>query len=100
MNPKIFQMLTTGTWSLIALSIFLHSSVVAQMPAAIRYELTFQDVDRHAIDVTATFPSEGRKELTLEMPTWTPGSYLIREYARHIEQVTASIAADGSALPI
>ncbi len=101
MNSKSSGILSIGTCFLIALFVFLQSSVmVAQMPAAIRYELTFQDVDRHAIDVTATFPTEGRRELTLEMPTWTPGSYLIREYARHIEQLTASNAADGSALPI
>ena len=28
-------------------------------------------------------------KLVFEMPGWTPGSYLIREYARHVQDVTA-----------
>ena len=33
----------------------------------------------------------------LKMPVWTPGSYLIREYARHVESFTAN-GAGGNAL--
>jgi len=32
------------------------------------------------------------------MPVWTPGSYLIREYARHVQELTAA-TEDGSPLP-
>jgi len=37
--------------------------------------------------VRATDPVAG--SIVLFMPVWTPGSYLIREYARHIEGLTA-----------
>jgi predicted metalloprotease with PDZ domain len=37
-------------------------------------------------------------ELELFLPTWTPGSYLIREFARHLGRVQASDAASGDAL--
>lgn len=37
-------------------------------------------------------------ELVLFLPTWTPGSYLIREYSRHLDRVEAA-AADGTDLP-
>lgn len=37
--------------------------------------------------------------LVFELPAWTPGSYLIREYARHIQNVTAH-DGDGQALPV
>lgn len=30
------------------------------------------------------------ERLELKMPVWTPGSYLIREYARHVQDFTAS----------
>ncbi|HEX6812252.1 MAG TPA: PDZ domain-containing protein [Planctomycetota bacterium] len=37
-------------------------------------------------------------ELVLFLPTWTPGSYLIREYARHLSRVVAVDANDGRAI--
>ncbi|HYG67132.1 MAG TPA: M61 family peptidase, partial [Anaeromyxobacteraceae bacterium] len=36
-------------------------------------------------------------ETELVLPVWTPGSYLVREYARHLEGVTAS---DGAGRPV
>lgn len=38
--------------------------------------------------------------LTLFLPTWTPGSYLIREYSRHIAEITARDVGSGSPLRI
>jgi predicted metalloprotease with PDZ domain len=35
-------------------------------------------------------------EFDLFLPTWTPGSYLVREYARHVTRVTARDAATGA----
>ncbi|MGB8510562.1 MAG: hypothetical protein WCD76_19470, partial [Pyrinomonadaceae bacterium] len=35
----------------------------------------------------------------LMMPVWTPGSYLIREYARHVQDFAPRDAASGRALP-
>jgi predicted metalloprotease with PDZ domain len=34
----------------------------------------------------------------LKMPVWTPGSYLVREYARHVESFSAANGAGGNAL--
>src|SRR5438309_668600 len=36
--------------------------------------------------------------LELVLPVWTPGSYLVREYARHLQDLTAADAA-GKPLP-
>ncbi|MGE3173369.1 MAG: M61 family metallopeptidase [Planctomycetota bacterium] len=50
------------------------------------------------VDRTALAPAaDGATEFFL--PTWTPGSYLIREYARHLGPVCASDAATGAAVP-
>ena len=59
-------------------------------PAGIRYTLTVQDPHTHYMEVEAVYPSDGLAEIELMMAVWTPGSYLIREYARHVEHVTAS----------
>jgi predicted metalloprotease with PDZ domain len=42
--------------------------------------------------------SEGR--LVLFLPVWTPGSYLVREFARHLNRPAARDAATGQALPV
>jgi predicted metalloprotease with PDZ domain len=37
-----------------------------------------------------TVSQVSQKELLFKLPVWTPGSYLVREYARHVESVTAT----------
>jgi predicted metalloprotease with PDZ domain len=56
----------------------------------IRYTLSFPAPHTHYIEVTAAVPTDGRNEIELMMAVWTPGSYLVREYARHVEGVTAT----------
>ena len=60
-------------------------SLLAAEPEPIRYTLTFPTPSSHYVEVEAVFPSAGASELTLMIPVWTPGSYLVREYARNIE---------------
>ena len=42
------------------------------------------------MDVEARVPAAGRATIEMMLPVWTPGSYLVREYARNVEGVTAS----------
>ena len=46
--------------------------------------------------VTEAVPTDGLAEVTLTMAVWTPGSYLVREYARWVETLTA-VDAEGRA---
>lgn len=39
----------------------------------------------HVVHVETTVAGDLPPELVLFMPVWTPGSYLVREYARHVE---------------
>lgn len=57
--------------------------------APVQYAISFADADRHLIDVEAVIPTEGREAVTLMMPVWAPGSYLIREYPRNVETISA-----------
>jgi len=67
-------------------------------PDAIRYTVSFPAPQTHYMEVTATVPTGGRRDVELMMPVWTPGSYLVREYQRNVERVTAT--ASGRSLLI
>src|SRR3954471_9074219 len=56
----------------------------------IRYTLTFPAPQTHYVEVAASIPTRGRAEVELMMAVWTPGSYLVREYERNVEELTAS----------
>ncbi len=57
---------------------------------AVRYTVRFPDPQTHYVSIEAALPTEGKPEIELFMPVWTPGSYLVREYARNIEGITVS----------
>lgn len=63
----------------------------------LHYQIEFDDYKQHLIHVTLRFLAHPNQVLWL--PTWIPGSYLIREFAKHIESVKASDEA-GRALNI
>ncbi len=56
-------------------------------PEPIRYTVSFPAPHTHYAVVEADFPTEGRAAIDLFMPVWTPGSYLVREFARHVEDI-------------
>jgi predicted metalloprotease with PDZ domain len=70
--------------------VFGDAALRAQTLDPIRYTLRFPAPHTHYVEVEAAIPTAGRAEVEVYMATWTPGSYLIREYERHVEAVTAS----------
>src|SRR4030095_1200424 len=54
----------------------------------IRYPLSFPAPHTHYVEVTATVPANDAA-VEMMMAVWTPGSYLVREYSRHVEAVSA-----------
>jgi predicted metalloprotease with PDZ domain len=75
-------------------------SVSTARPVAepIQYTVTFSSPQTHYVEVTAAVPSGRQPAIELMMPVWTPGSYLVREFERNVEDVRAS--AGGRALTI
>jgi predicted metalloprotease with PDZ domain len=71
----------------------------AQANDPIRYTISFPAPHTHYMEIEAVYPTAGRPQLDLFMAVWTPGSYLIREYQRHVENISAKNAA-GRALDI
>ena len=72
-----------------------NGQVVEEEP--LTYTVDLADVRNHYISVHVNVPSP-EKETELMMAVWTPGSYLVREYARHIDSMTVE-TADGESLP-
>lgn len=69
----------------------------APAPARITYALSMPQPQTHYFEVemrlqNAATATNARKNgyVDLKMPVWTPGSYLIREYAKNVEGFTAT----------
>jgi predicted metalloprotease with PDZ domain len=73
--------------------------VRAQQADPIRYTVRIPAPATHYLEVEASYPTGGKPAIELMMAVWTPGSYLVREFARHVEQVQAKNPS-GHALPI
>ena len=78
-----------------------HADSAAAQTAAepLRYTLSFPAPQTHYLEISASVPTDRRPEVELMMAVWTPGSYLVREYERNVEAVTAA-GADGRALTV
>ncbi len=76
------------------------ASAAAQTTAEpIRYTVSFPAPQTHYVEVGAAVPTSGRPQVELMMAVWTPGSYLVREFSRNVEGVTAT-SPDGRALTV
>ncbi|HET7867396.1 MAG TPA: PDZ domain-containing protein [Burkholderiaceae bacterium] len=54
----------------------------------VRYRIAIADLHAHLYQVTLTIPQPDALQ-RVSLPVWIPGSYLVREFARHLSQVTA-----------
>lgn len=51
----------------------------------LHYQVAMPHPERHLFEVTLQIEGWQGVVLDLKMPVWTPGSYLVREYARHLQ---------------
>ncbi|MCC8426574.1 M61 family metallopeptidase [Mucilaginibacter sp. UR6-11] len=56
----------------------------------ITYTISFSEAQAHYADVEMKVSGLKQDILELKMPVWTPGSYLIREFEKNIESLSAS----------
>jgi predicted metalloprotease with PDZ domain len=66
-------------------------------PVPITYRVEIHDARTHHFRVTLTVPRPSSTQ-RLSLPVWIPGSYLVREFARHLSQLEASQAGRAIAL--
>jgi len=64
---------------------------------AMFYEIAMPQPANHLFEITLLIKLDqidkkllGDRQLNLKMPVWTPGSYLVREYSRHLQDFSAS----------
>ena len=55
----------------------------------ISYTVTFPEAQAHYADIEMRITGLNQNIIDLKMPVWTPGSYLIREYAKNVESFSA-----------
>src|SRR4051794_37839033 len=57
----------------------------------VRYAVAFPEPRTHLFEVEGRFPAavHAGGSARLALPVWTPGSYLVREFARHLQDVRA-----------
>jgi predicted metalloprotease with PDZ domain len=68
------------------------------MNEPIHYSITPSNPHAHLYTVCCSIADPNVEGQVLRLPTWVPGSYLIREFARHIVALHAD--CDGAALPV
>ena len=56
---------------------------------SIKYALKMPKPQNHYFEVEMELKGFKASELTVKMPVWAPGSYLVREFSRHVNYVKA-----------
>jgi len=86
--------------ALVILSGVVHASAQTRSQDSgqdITYTVSLTQPSAHLLEVEMRVKRSGTRswpaEDTLIMPVWTPGSYLIREYARHVQDFAATDSA-------
>jgi predicted metalloprotease with PDZ domain len=58
------------------------------MTTSIRYRIELADAAAHRYHVTLTVPAPARDQV-FSLPVWIPGSYMVREFGRHLSGLVA-----------
>lgn len=66
--------------------------------AAVVYHVRPLDTGAHLFEVTCRIDRPDPSGQIFSMPAWIPGSYLVRDYARHVISVTAEV--EDQAVPV
>ncbi|MDX2255269.1 MAG: PDZ domain-containing protein [Pseudanabaenaceae cyanobacterium bins.39] len=61
------------------------------------YQIAIPEPENHLLEIKLTIANWHSDILDLKLPVWTPGSYLVREYAKHLQDFIA-IATDSQPL--
>src|SRR5688500_12858335 len=72
---------------------------MTELAEPLRYTLTFPAPETHYVEVEASVPTGGAAAVELAQPVWTPGSYRVRDYPRHVEELRAE-SPGGNPLPV
>ncbi|PSB40517.1 peptidase M61, partial [Chamaesiphon polymorphus CCALA 037] len=63
------------------------------------YQIAMSQPQTHLFEVKLTVSNWHGELLDIKMPAWTPGSYLVRDYVRHLKDFSA-VTSDGQKLTV
>ena len=64
------------------------------MPSALHYTLTIENWRAHQFTVTLDIPEHSKNTLELSLPSWIPGSYMVRDFAKSIIDINVTTGAN------
>ncbi len=64
----------------------------------IHYQVAMPQPESHLFEVTLKVTHWQASKLDLKMPVWTPGSYLVREYAKQVQDFQVHCSGSGKTL--
>ena len=76
--------------SLAGLAVTAAGAATEASAQTITYTVTVSRPQLHLFEVEMQVSGASRQALDVSMPVWTPGSYLVREYERHVIRFAAS----------
>ena len=88
-ETKILKMLNVIVWALLLLGSAEIFAAVEDEKPALRYKVDLEDTRNHYLTIKVEVPVDS-DTTELMMAVWTPGSYLVREYARNIDSMTVT----------
>jgi predicted metalloprotease with PDZ domain len=56
--------------------------------SAVHYDISIKDAHAHLWQVTLTIPKPAKNQ-TVSLPVWIPGSYMVREFSKHLQNLQA-----------
>ena len=66
--------------------------------SSLHYHLSLDSWQQQTFHVTLNVPSHQAQSLSLSLPSWIPGSYMIRDFSKNIIQLSASNTQTGEQL--
>ena len=75
---------------IVFLIVFVSGFMAASFSQTARYELRMENPANHYFQVDFYLKDYKSKEIEVKLPVWAPGSYLVREFSKNLNQVRAT----------
>lgn len=92
-------MIKLSFYPVLVLFIMLLSIKNANAQMEISFELSFSEPQAHYVDVNMILSGLNTDFVDVKMPVWAPGSYLVREFSKNVEQFGVKGASGTETLP-
>ncbi|PWS27458.1 peptidase M61 [Pedobacter yonginense] len=78
--------------SVLSLVLLLTSIMAAKAQVKIGFEVSFKEPQAHYAEIQMNISGLVKDFVDVKMPVWTPGSYLVREFEKSVEEFKATAA--------